>query len=159
MVTLNRDAAAAARAAGAHAMTDVTGFGLLGHLHELALASGVAAELDAGAVPAIDGALELLAHEDQRAVAGGTRRNRAYAEEFAVFAASVPEARRWLTCDAMTSGGILAAVPARPRSANDRVADRPAHGRGARHDHRRLGVLRQRQRKPDREPAENPHAV
>jgi selenide, water dikinase len=111
MVTLNRDAAAAARAAGAHAMTDVTGFGLLGHLHELALASGLAAEVDAGAVPAIDGVLELLAHEDQRAVAGGTRRNRAYAEEFAVFAASVPEARRWLTCDAMTSGGILAAVP------------------------------------------------
>ena len=112
MVTLNRDAAAAARAAGAHAMTDVTGFGLLGHLHELALASGLAAAVDADAVPAIDGVLELLADEDQRAVAGGTRRNRAYAEEFATFAPSVPEARRWLACDAMTSGGILAAVPA-----------------------------------------------
>ena len=51
MTTLNRDAAAAARAAGAHGMTDVTGFGLLGHLHELALASGLAAEVDADAVP------------------------------------------------------------------------------------------------------------
>src|SRR5213593_361967 len=67
----------AARAAGAHALTDVTGFGLLGHLHELALASGCAAEVDAAALPAIDGVLELLA--DERAVAGGSRRNRAYA--------------------------------------------------------------------------------
>jgi selenide,water dikinase len=112
MTTLNRDAAAAARAAGVHAMTDVTGFGLLGHLHELAAASGVAAELDAEAVPAIDGVIELLADDEERAVAGGTRRNRAHAEEFAQFAADVPEARRWLVCDAMTSGGLLAAVPA-----------------------------------------------
>jgi selenide,water dikinase len=111
MVTLNRDAAAAARAAGAHALTDVTGFGLLGHLHELALASDLAAELDATAVPAIDGVLELLADEDERAIAGGTRRNRAYAEEFATFAPDVPPPRRWLVCDAMTSGGLLAAVP------------------------------------------------
>src|SRR3954468_24854452 len=61
MTTLNRDASAAALEAGASAATDVTGFGLLGHLHELTLASGVAAELDAAAVPAIPGALELLA--------------------------------------------------------------------------------------------------
>jgi selenide, water dikinase len=110
MTTLNRDAAAAARAAGAHAMTDVTGFGLLGHLHELASASGVAAEVEADAVPAIDGVLELLARADGSAIAGGTRRNRAHAEEFASFAADVSEARRWLVCDAMTSGGLLAAV-------------------------------------------------
>jgi selenide,water dikinase len=111
MVTLNRDGAAAARAAGVHAMTDVTGFGLLGHLHELALASNASAEFDAAAVPAIDGVLELLADPGEQSVAGGTRRNRAYAEEFASFAATVPEARRWLVCDAMTSGGLLAAVP------------------------------------------------
>jgi selenide,water dikinase len=111
MAALNRDAAAAARAADVHAMTDVTGFGLLGHLHELALASNLAAELDAAAVPAIEGVLELLADDEERAVAGGTRRNRAYAEEFASFAPPVPEARRWLVCDAMTSGGLLAAVP------------------------------------------------
>src|SRR4051812_20917587 len=60
MTTLNAEAALAARAAGAHALTDVTGFGLLGHLHELALASGLAAEVDAAAVPAIEGVLELL---------------------------------------------------------------------------------------------------
>ena len=112
MTTLNRDAAAAARAAGVHAMTDVTGFGLLGHLGELVAASRVAAEVEAAAVPAIDGVLELLADREERAVAGGTRRNRAHAEEFTAFAGDVPEDRRWLVCDAMTSGGLLAAVPA-----------------------------------------------
>jgi len=109
MTTLNADAAAAARAAGAHALTDVTGFGLLGHLHELTRASGVAAELDAGAVPAIDGALDLLA--DEAAVSGGSRRNAEYAAEFASFAEGIDPARRRLVTDAMTSGGLLAAVP------------------------------------------------
>jgi selenide,water dikinase len=109
MTTLNDRAAAAARAAGAHALTDVTGFGLLGHVHELAAASGLAAELDAEAVPAIDGVLDLLA--DERALAGGSKRNRADAERFTTWAAGVPEPRRRLLCDAMTSGGLLAAVP------------------------------------------------
>ncbi len=109
MTTLNADAARAARAAGAHALTDVTGFGLLGHLHELTGASGVGAELDAAAVPAIEGVEALLAGED--ATAGGSRRNRAHAEEFATFAEAVPEWRRRLVTDAMTSGGLLAAVP------------------------------------------------
>jgi selenide, water dikinase len=108
MTTLNRDAAAAARAAAVHAMTDVTGFGLLGHLHELSLASGLAAEIHANAVPAIDGVLDLLASDS--AVAGGTRRNRAHAEQFATFGRDIPEARRWLVCDAMTSGGLLVAA-------------------------------------------------
>ncbi len=112
MTTLNRDAASAARKANADAMTDVTGFGLLGHLREMLLASRVSAELDAEAVPAIDGVLELLGDADERAVAGGTRRNRAYAEEFTTFAPSVSPARRWLLCDAMTSGGLLTAVAA-----------------------------------------------
>jgi selenide, water dikinase len=112
MTTLNRDAALAVRDAQAHALTDVTGFGLLGHVHELALASGVAAELQAAAVPALDDVLELLADPDEQAVAGGTRRNRAYAEQFATFAPGVPAAQRWLVCDAMTSGGLLASVPA-----------------------------------------------
>jgi selenide, water dikinase len=109
MTTLNGEALAAARAAGAHALTDVTGFGLLGHLHELALASGCAAEVDAAAIPAIDGVLALL--ESGEAIAGGTRRNREHAETFTTFSPDVPEARRWLACDAMTSGGLLAAVP------------------------------------------------
>ena len=109
MTTLNDRAAAAARAAGAHALTDVTGFGLLGHVHELAAASGLAAEIDAAAVPAIDGVLDLL--EGEQALAGGSKRNRADAESFTTWAPGVPEPVRRLVCDAMTSGGLLAAVP------------------------------------------------
>jgi selenide,water dikinase len=108
MTTLNAAAAAQARAAGAHALTDVTGFGLLGHVHELAEASGLAAEINAGAVPAIDGVLELL--EGEQALAGGSRRNRADADGFTAWDGGVPETRRRLVCDAMTSGGLLAAV-------------------------------------------------
>jgi selenide, water dikinase len=112
MTELNEAGARAAREAGAHAMTDVTGFGLLGHLHELSLASGVAAVVEAAAVPAIEGAAELLA--DERAVAGGSRNNRRYAEEFASFEDRVDEVSRRLLTDAMTSGGLLVAIdPAR----------------------------------------------
>ncbi len=138
MTELNAAGAHAARAAGAHGMTDVTGFGLLGHLHELALASGVSAVVDAAAVPAIDGVLRLL--EDDRALAGGSRNNRLYAEEFASFDAGcgrgTPAARdrrddvRWtarrgrsVACDRGT-----------------RSRDRPARRRSGRRDRRRLSV-------------------
>jgi selenide,water dikinase len=109
MAALNADAAAAARGADAHGMTDVTGFGLLGHLHGLAGESGVAAELYAAAVPAIDGVEELLADED--AISGGSRGNADYAAGFTSFSAGVPAWRRWLLCDATTSGGLLIALP------------------------------------------------
>ena len=109
MLELNRDAADAARVAGAHAMTDVTGFGLLGHLHELARASGTAAEVQAGAVPAIAGALELL--EDESAVSGGARRNARDAAAYAELEPGLPAARRRLLTDPMTSGGLLVALP------------------------------------------------
>lgn len=108
MSSLNDSASAAARAAGASAMTDVTGFGLLGHLHSLGRASGVAAVIDASAVPAIDGVLELLGSDD--AVSGGSRRNRDYAATFTTFGPDVGEARRRLLCDATTSGGLLVVV-------------------------------------------------
>jgi selenide, water dikinase len=110
MTTLNRDASERAVAAGATAMTDVTGFGLLGHLNELALASGVSAELEAGAVPAIDGVLGLLRSEEPP-IAGGSRRNRDWVAGSTDFADTVPEELRWLVCDAMTSGGLLVAAP------------------------------------------------
>jgi selenide, water dikinase len=119
MCELNADAARAARAAGAHAMTDVTGFGLLGHLHELAVASGLAAEVDASAVPAIPGVPELLA--DDRALAGGSRSNRRYAESYSSFQDDVDELRRRLVCDAMTSGGLLVAI------APGRATEVPGH--------------------------------
>ena len=109
MTELNDAASRRAVEHGASAMTDVTGFGLLGHLHELCLASGVAARLEASAVTPIDGALELAA--DERCVAGGSRRNAAHAERFVTWSPSVPAERRALLTDAMTSGGLLVAVP------------------------------------------------
>jgi selenide, water dikinase len=109
MTTLNGDASAAAVEADASAVTDVTGFGLLGHLHELALGSGVAAEVSAEAVPAIAGVMELL-ESDQAPIAGGSRRNREWVEPWVEWDPAVPEPLRWLLCDAMTSGGLLVAA-------------------------------------------------
>jgi selenide,water dikinase len=128
MTTLNREAAAEAVAAGASAMTDVTGFGLLGHLHELALASGVSVEVEAAAVPAIAGSVELLSL-DEPPIAGGTRRNREWVEEFVDWSDSVPEALRWLLCDAMTSGGLLIAAADGPGVRIGSVAADGAAGR------------------------------
>ena len=110
MTTLNRDTAAEALDAGATAMTDVTGFGLLGHLGEVCRAGGVAARVEATAVPAIEGTLELAA--DPVCVAGGSRRNAEHAAAFVSWDAGVPEEQRVLLTDAMTSGGLLIAVPA-----------------------------------------------
>jgi selenide,water dikinase len=109
MTTLNREASEAALAAGASAATDVTGFGLLGHLHELTLASGVSAEIDAHAVPAIDGVLDLL-RGPEPPIAGGTRRNRDWVEPNVTWDEGVPDELQWLLCDAMTSGGLLIAA-------------------------------------------------
>jgi selenide, water dikinase len=109
MTELNREASGAALEVGATAMTDVTGFGLLGHLHELCEASGVSAEVQSSDVPSIDAALELA--EDERSHAGGSRRNAEFAAGFTSFAEGVPVQRRFLLADAMTSGGLLVAVP------------------------------------------------
>jgi selenide, water dikinase len=109
MTELNRDAAAAARRARASAVTDVSGFGLLGHLHELARASGVSAEVTAADVPALPDVLELLS-ADEPPIAGGTRRNREWVEPAVDWADNVSEPYRWLLCDAMTSGGLLVAA-------------------------------------------------
>jgi len=126
MTTLNAAAADAARAAGAHALTDVTGFGLLGHLHELCEASGVGAEIDAAAVPALPGALELAA--SGRAEAGGSRRNAADAQRFTTWDDVVSPERRALLTDAMTSGGLLAAVPAGAEMTGSRIGALVAGG-------------------------------
>jgi selenide,water dikinase len=108
MVTLNGAAARAACAAGVHAMTDVTGFGLLGHLHHLCRESGLAAELLAADVPALAGVQELL--ESGAGASGGSQRNAAWVREFTSFDAEVPAWRRALLADATTSGGLLAAL-------------------------------------------------
>jgi selenide,water dikinase len=112
MTTLNRQAAEAALAAGATCATDVTGFGLLGHLHKLARASGVTAVLESAAVPYLDGARQALA---DGYVSGGTRRNLEWARPY-VDAPGVSEDELLLLADAQTSGGLLVAgeVPGYP---------------------------------------------
>jgi selenide,water dikinase len=109
MVELNAAASEAALAAGAHAMTDVTGFGLLGHLHHVARESGLAAEVDAVAVPAIDG-VEALLRDGGAAVSGGSARNAEWAAGFATIDAAVEPWRAALVTDATTSGGLLVAL-------------------------------------------------
>jgi selenide,water dikinase len=112
MVALNRDAAAAALDAGAVCATDVTGFGLLGHLHKLARASGVTAVLDTAAVPCLDGAREAVR---DGYVSGGTRRNLEWVAPFTDFGDTDADTRI-LLADAQTSGGLLVAgeVPGAP---------------------------------------------
>ncbi len=109
MRQLNRDAAAVLEEFDVHAATDVTGFGLLGHLWELCRAGGHGARIRADAPRLIDGAGRLAAAGH---VPGGTRRNREAVEEHLAWEPTVPEERRTLLCDAQTSGGLLAAVPA-----------------------------------------------
>ena len=106
MTALNAPAAEAMVEAGAEAATDVTGFGLLGHLHELLAASGVAADVDAAAVPLLDGARRLA---EDGVIAGGTRRNRAYVEPVVDWG-DLSEPERFVLADAQTSGGLLIAA-------------------------------------------------
>ena len=114
MTTLNAGAARAMRAVRPHAATDITGFGLLGHLSSLLRASGVAAELDARAVPLLPRARELAA---AGAVAGGSKRNLEAAREVTQFGPDVDETLQVLLADAQTSGGLLVAVAAADRDA------------------------------------------
>jgi selenide, water dikinase len=107
MTTLNAGAAAAMLQANAHAATDITGFGLLGHGGELARASGVALAIKASAVPVMDGVFDLIRAD---AVPGGTRNNMRTHAEFTTFAASVDESVRTVLSDAQTSGGLLISV-------------------------------------------------
>jgi selenide,water dikinase len=109
MTTLNDDAATVALASGVRAATDVTGFGLLGHLHRLLRASGAAAGVSAGAVPLLPGAAELTG---AGFVSGGTRSNLAYlAGAVGAVEAGIDDATWTLLHDAQTSGGLLMAVP------------------------------------------------
>jgi selenide, water dikinase len=109
MTTLNADAARLVRAAGPHAVTDVTGFGLIGHARELAAGSGLRARLRLDAVPLLHGVRELA---EQGVVPGGTRTNLDAAAGYATFGEHLSEIDRLIACDAQTSGGLLAALPA-----------------------------------------------
>ncbi|GAB3306931.1 selenide, water dikinase SelD [Epidermidibacterium keratini] len=111
MTTLNRDASRAALNAGARAATDVTGFGLLGHLMKLCRASGISAVVDSVAVPYVEGARQALA---DGYVPGGSRRNLDWVRPH--LRSSVSEDELVLLADAQTSGGLLVAgeVPGYP---------------------------------------------
>jgi selenide,water dikinase len=108
MTELNAAASEAMVEAGAEAATDVTGFGLLGHLHNVLRGSGVSAEVDAAAVPLLGGALELAA---DGVVPGGTRKNLDYLDDVVEWG-ELPEDERLILADAQTSGGLLIAATA-----------------------------------------------
>ena len=107
MLALNARALEIASEHDVGAITDVTGYGLLGHLSDLARHSGMSAVVEADAVPLLPHALDLA---QQGSVPGGTRRNRAFVEPSTVWADSVSDAMRLLLCDAQTSGGLLISV-------------------------------------------------
>ena len=117
MTRLNRDAAAALRkvesaangSSVVHAVTDVTGFGLLGHAREMAAGSGVSLDIDHTRLEYLPGAVEAA-----RAgfLAGGLKNNREFLEGCVAFARAVPEEFRSLLYDPQTSGGLLVAIAA-----------------------------------------------
>ncbi len=109
MKVLNREAADAIRAVRPGAVTDVTGFGLIGHAHEVASRSGVRIRLSAGAWPMLDGALAVALAGERT---GGDPRNREFGEPHVSVAAAVTRELLTLGYDPQTAGGLLVSVPA-----------------------------------------------
>jgi selenide,water dikinase len=108
MATLNRAASEAMMQVGVNACTDITGFGLMGHLTGMLRASGVSALLSLSSVPVLPGATELL---EQGVAPGGTHRNQAGVEDYVNWDDSLTDNDKLLLCDAQTSGGLLISVP------------------------------------------------
>jgi selenide,water dikinase len=109
MTTLNRAAAEALAGIEVHALTDVTGFGLLGHLRNVTAASGVTATVRAGAVPVLAAA---RAYVQAGVAPGGTHANWRFLADWVTFDPAVSKEEQLLLCDAQTSGGLLACIPA-----------------------------------------------
>ncbi len=109
MTTLNRTAAEVVTSGGftVHAMTDVTGFGLIGHVREVARGSGVSVRLFASKVPILEGALDCVRAGD---IPGGLKANRGFAEGCVEYADEVPEDVKTLLYDPQTAGGLLISV-------------------------------------------------
>jgi selenide,water dikinase len=108
MATLNRGAAETLARFEVHALTDVTGFGLLGHLRNMTAASRVTARLWADRVPVLPAARRYVA---AGIAPGGTRANWRFLADWVEYAAEISQEEQFLLCDAQTSGGLLAAVP------------------------------------------------
>lgn len=107
MTTLNKAASEAMMRVGVHAGTDVTGFGLLGHLYEMVTASSVSAEIQLSQIPIIPEAWDMVR---RGAISNGTRNNKRMLQEIVKWASGIPEEAHWLLYDAQTSGGLLIAV-------------------------------------------------
>jgi selenide,water dikinase len=121
MTVLNRAACEAMISARAHAATDVTGFGLLGHLRNMTVASGVEATIELSRVPILDAARTYVA---EGIAPGGTHANLRYLRDHVTF--DVAAEGQLLLCDAQTSGGLLIALPA--SAADALIADLKARG-------------------------------
>jgi len=108
MTALNKGAAEAFKGLEIHAATDVTGFGLLGHLREMCLASNVSAKIQFNDLKFIDGVRELA---DEGIVPGGTMRNLDFVKKDVSFGTAISETEQFMTADAQTSGGLLISLP------------------------------------------------
>ena len=109
MATLNRAAAEAMTKVGVHSCTDITGFGLMGHLKSMVKGSGVCAEINLNQVPTLPGTWELL---EQGIAPGGTSRNRDSVADTVRWHPDLSDNDQLLLCDAQTSGGLLMSVSA-----------------------------------------------
>lgn len=126
MSRLNRGAGEAMVEVGVNACTDISGFGLLGHLHEMMEASDTAAMITASQIPTLPD-LEDMAFKG--AVAGGSLANLRFAEEFVDWQKGIGELTKIVIADAQTSGGLLIACPAKKQQALDKaLAKRGVHG-------------------------------
>jgi selenide,water dikinase len=114
MTTLNRGAAEVLARFDVHALTDVTGFGLLGHLRNVTAASGVTALVWAEAVPVLPAAREYVR---AKIAPGGTHANWRFLSEWVTYDAGIEKEEQLILCDAQTSGGLLASVPAKDAEA------------------------------------------
>ena len=113
MTMLNKEASLAMQEVGVHAATDVTGFGLLGHLHEMTQASGVGAKVNLESVPVLPEAWDLARRE---IIPEGTHNNFRYLTDYVHWEHTISHDTQMVLCDAQTSGGLLIAVS--PENAN-----------------------------------------
>lgn len=109
MAAINRPGGEAVAEVGANSATDVTGYGLAGHLQEVANASKVGMKLHVDATPVLPEVRELIA---QKCYPGGTRKNWLYFKQWLDFDSAITEDEQLLVCDAQTSGGMVISVPA-----------------------------------------------
>jgi selenide,water dikinase len=133
MAELNHIAAEVMREIGANACTDITGFGLLGHLFEMTSGSGVNATVNASAVPTLKAAMDFAGAD---VVPGGTINNLDYVEPYVDFDSSISKVLRLVLADAQTSGGLLISIP------QEKTEDilRELHSRGVEHA-AQIGVI------------------